>query len=74
MSEEQDEHLHTERDGETQKVLGLFMGALAIPVIIGTLWSETFVQGTVCFISGVILLGFGIGFWLKGKHTLSKLK
>lgn len=73
MSEEHDEHLHTQRDGETQKVLGLFMVALAIPVVIGTFWSETWVQGMVCFLSGIVLLGFGVGFWLKGKHTLNKL-
>lgn len=73
MSEEHDEHLHTQRDGETQKVLGLFMGILAVPVIIGTFWADSFVHGAVCLLSGFVLLGFGIGFWLKGQHTLRQL-
>jgi len=73
MSEENNEHEHTKRDGETQIMLGIFMCALALPVMVGTIFSDTVFHGVVCFISGVVLLGIGGGFCYKGLHTLRKL-
>lgn len=73
MSDEQDEHLHTQRDGETLKMLGAFQMILAVPVIIGTIWADTAFHGVVCFVSGALLLAIGLGFWMKGVSTLKRL-
>jgi hypothetical protein len=49
------------RDAETLIALGLFITALAIPVLLGTFWCERAPQMIVNVISGLVLLGIGVG-------------
>ncbi len=72
MSEEHD-HTHTQRDGETFIILGIFMAVLGLPVILGSFWGEKAVQVVVCLVSGILLLGIGVGFLLHGKNVLKRL-
>jgi len=59
---------HNNRDAETLKMLGIFMGVLSIPVLIATFWAGMPFAMGINFISGLILLGVGVGFWLRGKY------
>ena len=72
MSDEQ-KNTHTQRDGETLFVLGLFLVVLGMPVILGSLWADTSVQKLVCAISGVILCAIGTAFVVHGKKVLKRL-
>ncbi len=59
---------HNNRDAETLKMLGIFMGVLSLPVLIATFWAGMLFAMGINFISGLILLGVGVGFWLRGKR------
>ncbi len=72
MSEEQKD-THTQRDGETLFMLGIFLTVLGLPVIVGAFWAETPAQTWVCVISGVILTAIGIAFFVHGKNVLKRL-
>ncbi|GMV92228.1 MAG: hypothetical protein AMXMBFR82_20060 [Candidatus Hydrogenedentota bacterium] len=47
------------RDGETYMAVGLFVIAIAIPVLIATLWAVRSHAAVVNVIAGLILLGVG---------------
>ncbi len=59
---------HKNRDAETMKMLGLFMGILSLPVLLATFWAGMPFAMGINFLSGLILLGVGIGFYLRGKR------
>lgn len=63
----------TRRDGETLILLGVFLDALSIPVMIGAFFAERSPQNWVCLVSGVVLLAIGIAFVLHGKRVLKRL-
>ena len=60
------------RDAETQMVLGGFITFIAVPVLIGTLWANTFRATVVNVAAGLVLLSIGVGIALYGlKKRLS---
>ena len=68
---EHDPHLHTRRDGETLVALGLFMGVLAAPVLLGTFWAGGGFPALVNFIGGALLgIVAGLFIW-RGRSYLS---
>jgi putative Mn2+ efflux pump MntP len=73
MPREQEVHHHTRRDAATLKVLGTFITALAIPVLIGTIWATNFHAVVVNMLAGLILLGIGVAFIVRGRWTLRNL-
>ena len=74
------EERHTEgemqtRDGETSIAVGLFLVALAIPVLIATIWAlENFRGAVVNFVCGLVLLLIGGGATLYGWAELKRGK
>ncbi len=64
---------HTRRDAETQILLGAFIFALGLPVLVGTWWAETAMQRIVNVGAGGVLIGIGIGFFLYGRAWLKRL-
>lgn len=63
------------RDAETQIVLGIFVSVLAIPVLIGTFWSDVQPHaGIVNFVAGLVLLGVGLGLLLFGTRARKRIK
>ena len=54
------------RDAETQMVLGGFITFIAVPVLIGTLWADTFRATIVNVVAGLVLLSIGVGIALYG--------
>lgn len=67
------EHHHTRRDAATLMALGIFITVLAVPVLAGTFWAQRFHAAVVNIGAGVVLLGIGIGFIVRGKWTLRNL-
>ena len=54
------------RDAETQMVLGGFITFIAVPVLIGTIWADTFRAQVVNVAAGLVLLSIGVGIALYG--------
>ena len=54
------------RDAETQMVLGGFITFIAVPVLIGTLWADTFRATIVNVVAGLVLLSIGVAIALYG--------
>jgi len=64
---------HSKRDAETQKVLGIFITYISIPVVIGTYWAETTRAMVVNATAGLVLFGIGIAMAVWGAKTSKKL-
>ena len=63
------------RDGETGLAVGLFVLALAIPVLIGTLYGlETPRAALVNFVCGLVLLAIGGGATFYGWSLLKRAR
>lgn len=73
MARNKEVHQHTRRDAETFQALGIFIVALAIPVLIGTFFAVRPHAIVVNIIAGAVLLLIGIIFVLRGFWTLKHL-
>ena len=62
------------RDAETQMALGFFVSVIAVPVIIGTFWSDRLMAQVVNAGAGTVLLAIGAGMFLFGLSRYKKLK
>lgn len=69
----QDPHQHTRRDAETQLALGIFVSVIAIPVLIGTFWANSYKAVVVNLTAGVVLLGIGVAMAAWGFVTRRSL-
>ncbi len=72
MSEKPMGSEHTQRDAETLWALGTFLVVLALPVFVGTLYADGWVQGVVNFAAAFIIFIIGAlmiwrGRWMR-KH------
>ena len=61
---------YSKRDSETQLALGIFVSVIAVPVILGTFWADQMSAMVVNLISGLVLLGFGVGLGIYGLTQL----
>lgn len=66
MSENPD-NKHLKRDGETMILLGIFLAVLAVPVLIGTLWSNSAVAAAVNAGASIALFGVAGAFYWRGR-------
>ena len=57
----EDEHHFARRDAETQTMLGLFVGIMSLPVLVGTAFAEKPAAMIVNGVAGLVLLGVGVG-------------
>jgi hypothetical protein len=64
---------HSKRDAETQKVLGIFITYISIPVLIGTYWAENARAMIVNATAGLVLLAIGIGMAVWGAKTSKRI-
>jgi hypothetical protein len=64
---------HTKRDAETQKVLGIFITYISIPVLIGTYWAENARAMIVNATAGLVLLAIGVGMAVWGTKTSKRI-
>jgi len=62
------------RDGETYMAVGLFVVALAVPVLIATFWATRGHAAVVNVIAGLILLGVGSGAVFYGRKLFKRSK
>jgi hypothetical protein len=67
---DQPENKHLKRDGETMILLGLFLGILGVPVLIGTLWSNSAVAAIVNVVSSLALFMIAGAFYWRGRKLL----
>jgi len=73
MTRQQEPHHHTVRDAETLLALGIFIVALALPVLVGTFFAKGSHAIVVNILAGAALLIIGIIFTLRGYWTLKHL-
>ena len=79
MTEDSEKHAesvreqHTQRDAETQTVIGVFVIVMAIPVLIGTVWAEKTHAMIVNAIAGLVLLTVGVVIFKLGRRTARKM-
>ena len=69
----QDPARFARRDAETLLMLGGFMAILALPVLVGTFFAGSAFAMGVNALSGLVLLGIGLGVMLRGYGRLKKL-
>jgi hypothetical protein len=60
---------HTKRDAETQTVIGIFVIAMSIMVLIGTFFAVRPHAMIVNVVAGTVLLAIGIGMVVLGRKT-----
>ena len=61
------------RDAETLLMLGGFMAILGLPVLVGTFWAGSGFAMGVNALSGLVLLGIGLGVILRGYSKYKRL-
>jgi hypothetical protein len=72
--EEDHQDRFARRDAETLMALGFFMSVIAVPVLIGTVWSDRLIAQVVNATAGIVLLAIGVGMFLFGLSQFKKLK
>lgn len=61
------------KDSQINQALGLFILFFGFVIIIATFFTTTLVGQLTNLVAGVVLLGIGLGMYLKAKNNIKKI-